>query len=463
LLTGATGALGAHILQLLRSTSTITHITCLVRAASTLAAHERVSKSLIARGKPGLSPHSTPDPPSRHPANSSQTTSNDTTPYAAIECIPCTLSDPYLGLSLATYTRLARKTTLVIHAAWAVNFTARLRSFVKDHIAGLNHLLTFTPPPLSQPHQQQRKASAKRFLFLSSTASVTSTPLSKQPIPERISSDPGDASPLGYSRSKWVAESVCESFHNHIASLSARAKPRIAVLRVGQLCGDTENGIWNMSEAYPLMLSTAPLLQAFPDLGHEVLNWLPVDVAAKAVLEMAETLTTDDGGEGDEKEDEREHCPVFHLLNPHASPTWSALLHIIKRLSPSLDLAFVPPRVWLDKLEGYEGEVPAKKLVGLWRASYGRVSYGTEGRGAERDGGNGDEADGGEAREAEGSGGIGEDGKGQEEEEKGKLNWHLDATKAASRVMRDVKPLDGEILGRMWGWVEEESMKCEDD
>ncbi|KAL8672460.1 MAG: hypothetical protein Q9224_007572, partial [Gallowayella concinna] len=112
LLTGATGALGAHILHLLRSNPTISHITCLVRATSPFAAHERVSKSLIARGKPGLAPHS-----DSKPILTQENKASSSTPE--VNCIPTTLSHPYLGLDPSTYVHLANTTTLIIHAAWA--------------------------------------------------------------------------------------------------------------------------------------------------------------------------------------------------------------------------------------------------------------------------------------------------------------------------------------------------------
>ncbi|KAL8897173.1 MAG: hypothetical protein Q9207_007346, partial [Kuettlingeria erythrocarpa] len=131
ILTGATGALGAHILHLLRLSPTISKVTCLVRAASAVAAHGRVSKSLTARGKPGLPAF----PPSSYPSNTRQ--------IPQVDCLPTTLSHPSLGLDAKTYTALASTTTLIIHAAWTVNFTARLRSFERDHIAGLSRLLSF--------------------------------------------------------------------------------------------------------------------------------------------------------------------------------------------------------------------------------------------------------------------------------------------------------------------------------
>ena len=78
-------------------------------------------------------------------------------------------------------------------------------------------------------------------LSCSSTASILGHH-TKSPIPESISHDPRSASPLGYSRSKWVAEAICEQ-----AYLRTPLRGNIAVLRIGQFCGNTENGIWKLS------------------------------------------------------------------------------------------------------------------------------------------------------------------------------------------------------------------------
>ncbi|KAL8933925.1 MAG: hypothetical protein Q9216_006151, partial [Gyalolechia sp. 2 TL-2023] len=330
ILTGATGTLGAHILHLLRYSLKVSSITCLVRAASSLAAHERVSKSLTSRGKPGLLSFS--------PTSRASTTTQDSSSgasHAHIVCLPATFSHPTLGLDAGKYTDLANTSTLIIHAAWAVNFTARLRSFEKDHIAGLSHLLSLSLVSSSHnnaSHHLQPQRQPPRFLFLSSTASVTSSS-TKDLIAERLSHSPDDASPLGYSRSKWVAEHICNNFHKRggPSSHSSLPRPNIAVLRIGQLCGDTERGIWNMSEAYPLMLSTAPTLRALPDLGAMPLDWMPVDRAAEAVLQVAEGLDVGaaagyGGGSDMVEKGEEEEVPVFHILNPHHRPTWTDLV-----------------------------------------------------------------------------------------------------------------------------------------
>lgn len=68
---------------------------------------------------------------------------------------------------------------------------------------------------------------------------------------------------MGYSRSKWVAEAICARAHE-----KSRLKGRISIVRIGQLCGDTKSGIWNVTEAWPLMLSSVEVLGALPDLDE---------------------------------------------------------------------------------------------------------------------------------------------------------------------------------------------------
>ena len=377
ILTGATGALGAHILSLLRSSCHVAEIHCLIRAASPAAAKERISKSLKARNKA--------------PQNSTS---------SIITCHPCKLSDPALGLPPATYDDLAARTTLVIHAAWAVNFSMRLSSFVKDHVAGLRNLINFALTP--------RETKPARFLFCSSTASVLGPHLTS-PIPEHVSHDPLSASLLGYSRSKWVAESICEQAHLH-----TRLKNRIAVLRIGQLCGDTDSGIWNVTEAWPLMLSSVKVTGSLPRLEGERLDWLPVDIAAKAVLEVALSEKQKNADESD--------IPIYHLLNPATQSTWTDLLRWLQKLSPAFDI--VPPSTWVSQLDNLTDEAAkhsARKLLGLWKQAY-----------------------------------CTEQGK-----PKGKVEavvFDMAETEKVAPVMHDVKPISEEQFAKIWRWINEEMM-----
>lgn len=230
-----------------------------------------------------------------------------------------------------------------------------------------------------------------------------------------------------------MAENICNAFHEQVSTAapqhhdndgnnasdvppSTRLGSNIAILRIGQLTSDTFTGIWNTSEAYPLMLSTAPLLHALPDLGSLPLDWLPVDIAAKAVLDVAENMTMNPGGKSATN---TIGCPVLHMLNPSTKPTWSDLLACIKTASPGLDIEVLPPKEWLARLEAYEGDVPAKKLVGLWKGAFG-----------------------------EGEGKV--DG----QDEGTRIEFELEKAKSMSETMRGVGPLDEGFLERMWRWVE---------
>jgi thioester reductase-like protein len=371
-LTGATGALGAHIVDLLQNSKKVDTIYCLVRGADEHAAKERVSKALQQRGLADLS--------------SSNTNSHK------VKVVQAQLSEPHLGLSDELYDRLAKEVTLIIHVAWTVNFRLKLRSFDKDNIAGVRNLqdLALAVPRTNPP----------RFTYCSSTASImNSTPDASGRLPELIQPDPSSASPLGYSRSKWVAEHICVEAHNR-----TKLRGRIAVVRVGQLAGDSGTGVWNTKEAWPMMLSTARLIKCLPDLGDEPLDWLPVDIAAKAFLEIAGK------GEAGGSDD----MPVYHVLNPHQEPTWHQMLQWLKKKEA---FEIVDPKEWIKRLEGCEGsEHSAMKLLGLWKEAYGN--------------GGGD----GEAKQRQ--------------------VFSMEHTKKRIAALRDVRPLDEEYVDRMWEWIQ---------
>jgi thioester reductase-like protein len=372
-LTGATGALGAHILDLLQKAPDVVTIYCLVRGADEHAAKERVSKALQQRGLADM-------------------LSKDIASHK-VKVLLAQLGDPRLGLSDELYNHLAKSATSIIHIAWTVNFRLKLRSFVKDNIAGVRNLLDLA---LAMP-----RAHPPRFTYCSSTASVMNDrPNSSGHLPDRIANEPSSASPLGYSRSKWVAEHICLFAHNQTS-----LKGRIAVVRVGQLAGDSTTGVWNTKEAWPMMLSTAGLIKCLPDLGDEPLDWLPVDIAATAFLDIADPRQ--EGG--------NDEMPVYHVLNPHQEPSWTQMLQWLKKKS---DFEIVSPVEWVRKLEACEGsDHSAMKLLGLWKEAYGGASNG-------------------------------------QGDEKQRPKFAMEETKNQVKALRDVKPLDEGYVDRMWTWIQ---------
>ena len=192
------------------------------------------------------------------------------------------------------------------------------------------------------------------------------------------------------------------------------------MLRVGQLCGDRERGVWNASEAWPLMLSSVKVNGCLPDLVDEALGWLPVDVAAAAVVEAADIY----GFPEDRARNDGE-VPVYHILNPYSTPEWSDLLRWLHRLYPKFET--VPPRAWVERLEILTGEAakhPARKLLGLWRDVY--CGNNMESKSKET-----------------------------------KLTFETEKTKSAIPVMKDVRPIDEEMFGKLWHWIDGEMLIAE--
>ncbi|KAF2854544.1 acetyl-CoA synthetase-like protein [Plenodomus tracheiphilus IPT5] len=366
-LTGATGALGACILDLLQKKAHVHAIYCLVRGADEDASKERVNKALEQRGLVSL------------------VSSNK------LKVIPARLSEGRLGLDDGVYNYLAKEATSIIHVAWTVNFRLKLRSFIRDNIAGVKNLLDLA---LSVP-----RAQPPRFAYCSSTAAVMNGPLhGADQLPEELLPNPSAASPLGYSRSKWVAEHICLK-----ANERTSLRGRIAVVRVGQLAGDSLHGVWNTKEAWPMMLSTARLINCLPDLGNEPLDWLPVDVAAQAFLQATQTNTETNG-----------ELRVYHVLNPHRQPTWRDMLQWLQKKEK---FEIVSPPKWVRRLEETnKTEHSALKLLGLWKESYG-----------------GDVSQDSSPRPV----------------------FSLQETRANVPALRDVKPLDEAYLGRIWDWIQE--------
>ncbi|KAH7132104.1 male sterility protein-domain-containing protein [Dendryphion nanum] len=371
ILTGATGALGAHILDLLRRSNDVTTIYCLVRGTDEHAAKQRVSKALEQKGFESLD----------YRSNQNQ----------KIKVIKAQLADPALGISTQQHDELVANTHTIIHVAWTVNFRIKLRSFEKDNIAGVKHLLDLALKCTNN--------SPPRFIYCSSTAAIMNAKMNaSERLPERILSDPSCASPLGYSRSKWVAEQICWNAQRHTG-----LKDRIAVVRVGQLSGDLKSGIWNTSEAWPLMLSTMSWTGSLPNLTNEPLDWLPVDIAAKALLECQSHM----------KKKPETGMHVFHVLNEHRTPSWNQMLQWLQSRE---DFEVISPEAWVHRLEAHQEEShPALKLLGLWKEAYCTAAPDTQNR----------------------------------------PEFSLTTTKQCIPILGTVRPIDETYISKIWSWVKE--------
>ncbi|KAH8749652.1 male sterility protein-domain-containing protein [Hyaloscypha finlandica] len=186
-----------------------------------------------------------------------------------IVALPSNFGDASLGLSPEMYAEIASNITGLVHCAWSVNFNLSLGSFEADCIAGANNLLT-----LCLKAQRPEPAT---FNFCSSVSAVARTKGGF--VPEALPESLEYAQEMGYAQSKLVTEHICVE-----AAKSCRIKTR--VLRVGQVIADTVHGIWNATEAIPLMMQAALTVGAVPKLDESPL-WLPVDVVASTISDIS--------------------------------------------------------------------------------------------------------------------------------------------------------------------------------
>jgi len=199
ILTGATGSLGAHILDQLTRRSDVAMVICLSRAKSHEDSLRRIQDSLQQRRRE-LDPEA----------------------MKKVVSFAADVNKPDLGLGKDQYELLRQQSTSIIHNAWPVNFVLSLASF-DEHIGGAVNLLNLA---LKSPRKVKPS-----FFFSSSVGTVQGRP--DPVVHETFSDSPVTAGGMGYGRSKWVVEKVLER-------AGAETKARVGVLRIGQLAGDTE-------------------------------------------------------------------------------------------------------------------------------------------------------------------------------------------------------------------------------
>jgi len=142
-----------------------------------------------------------------------------------------------------------KTTTHIIHAAWTVNFQLGLSAF-EPQLQGLHNLI--------ETALQSHRSIPPHFYFCSSVAVALATP-APAVIPEAPITNLAQALSSGYARSKLIAERI-------VAAAAENAGVPATVLRIGQVVGDTREGIWNDTEAWPLIVRSARTLGVLPRL-----------------------------------------------------------------------------------------------------------------------------------------------------------------------------------------------------
>ncbi|MEV5651202.1 amino acid adenylation domain-containing protein [Nocardia sp. NPDC052254] len=259
LLTGATGFLGAHLLNELL-TSTGAQVVCLVRSAAGQDPLDRIVASLERFRLP-------------------------TDAVAErVRAVRGDLAQPDLGLTPADFDFLAANVDAIYHNGARVNHVDPYERLRAANVEGTRSIL--------------RLATTRRIKTVHFVSTLgAAVPADAVPAvvgeDDRLRAD--QLQDNGYLVSKWVGEEL-------IRQAGERGVP-VTVFRPGTICGHTVSAVNNPDDAFWNMVRAAATLGVAPDVGAATVSLVPVDYVVRALV----AISTGSGGTGS----------VYHLVSQH--------------------------------------------------------------------------------------------------------------------------------------------------
>ena len=243
LLTGATGFLGAYLLDQLL-THTVANVHCIVRANSDRHGLQRVIENLQAYD------FEHDDPESR------------------LRVYLGDLSEPLLGLRSDQWNVFTTQLDSIYHNGAAVNFIAGYQQIRSANVGGAKTLLTLATTGRIKP-----------LHFVSTLGQFNTNqeddgmPISEIGYPDHL------GVPLsGYTQTKWVAD--------RILGLAQQAGAPVNIYRPGIISGDSVSGAWNHADMVAGLTAASVSSGQLPSLELAV-DMAPVDYVAKAIFHIS--------------------------------------------------------------------------------------------------------------------------------------------------------------------------------
>lgn len=287
LLTGATGSLGSFVLFNLLKNTSVKKVYCCIRGEK-----DKLRQRLVESFK----------------ARCLDTSILNTDRLIAL---PMKFEEPYLGFGSKLYDELRREVTTIQHIAWKLDFNLPVDYFDSECIAPFYQLLKFAC----------RETNPIRVYFVSSVSASAITNQEKFVAEEPLPIDSHVSMPLGYAQSKFIVEKLLDYLN------SERQFP-CYIMRLGQICGDSENGVWNTSEQFPIMfIGGAAISKKMPRLDMSI-DWISVDRAAAVIADILIKASSDQ----DEKQGH-----IYHVVNP-CRIKWSSVLDTMKKAGMVFDI-----------------------------------------------------------------------------------------------------------------------------
>ncbi|KAG0009345.1 hypothetical protein BGZ80_002487, partial [Entomortierella chlamydospora] len=310
LLTGATGSLGAWVLDALiqRPVDRVKTVFVLVRG-STDKAVERVRKSLH----------------ERHCNVAAFDAALDAKRVVVLGNYDT--NDVKFGQTTEVYERLEQEVSVIVHVAWSVGFNKPVQAYA-DQMFNVAQFARLAAVPAIRFSSQP-----KRIVFTSSVSVAMAYPAASGGnfnVPEEEFDIRAASAAFGYGRSKFAAERILLEAHRQLGV-------PVKIVRVGQISGDREHGVWTNATEMNALLTYAPTtVHALPSSGmSKIIDWVPVDDVARALLEFSlDTPRT---------------TSVYNLVNPK-SISWPEFVNILRRALPRTHFDVQPYGQWVERL-----------------------------------------------------------------------------------------------------------------
>ncbi|KAF8215557.1 male sterility protein-domain-containing protein, partial [Mycena galopus ATCC 62051] len=315
LLTGSTGGLGSHVLEILLSLPSVERVYAFNRKGR-VPVSERQREAFVDR------------------ALEVTLLTSEKLVYLEGDT-----SKADLALPLDVWNTLRDTVTVIIHNAWTLDFNRALSSF-ESHVKGTRNLIDLA--------RQSPNKSRVRFLFTSSIASAQNWDRKLGPFPEELQLDASVAVGNEYGESKYVSERILAA-----SGLAATS------FRIGQVSGSVSNGAWSTTDWVPVMVKSSIALGNFPSNSSGVVAWIPPEAVSNTIVDVALS------GEK----------PPFavNLVHPRPVP-WD---FIVSTMASMVQLPLVPFADWVKQLETRAAgataddleKIPGIKLLDFFKAS----------------------------------------------------------------------------------------------
>ena len=143
-----------------------------------------------------------------------------------------------------------------------------------------------------------------------------------------------------------------------------------AILHIGQIAGPVTHGtssMWSKHEWLPSLIASSKYLGMLPDDLGLAINWVPVDLCARIVLDLGDYIRTQAA-----RQEREGSVAYFHVVDPQEAH-WSDIVPAIQEYFDGR-LELVSLAKWVEALANTENEDagvhknPALKFLGWFRS-----------------------------------------------------------------------------------------------